>query len=111
MVMSINTNSGAMAALQNLSKTSQSLETTQLRITTGLRVNGPKDDAATFAIAQNMSISPVTASVSFKASSPILELRRLMLPSSLRTRGRSEISKKMPDIQRAVTQYIFQKEM
>jgi flagellin len=52
--MSINTNSGAMAALQNLSKTSQSLETTQLRITTGLRVNGPKDDAATFAIAQNM---------------------------------------------------------
>ncbi|MDP6269140.1 MAG: flagellin, partial [Alphaproteobacteria bacterium] len=54
MVMSINTNSGAMAALQNLSKTSQSLETTQLRITTGLRVNGPKDDAATFAIAQNM---------------------------------------------------------
>ena len=30
------------------------LENTQLRITTGLRVNGPKDDASTYAIAQNM---------------------------------------------------------
>ena len=27
---------------------------TQLRVTTGLKVNGPKDNAATFAIAQNM---------------------------------------------------------
>jgi len=30
------------------------LETTQLHITTGLKVNGPKDDAATYAIAQRM---------------------------------------------------------
>ena len=54
MVMSVNTNPGAMIALQSLSKTNSMLGTTQLRITTGLRVNGPKDDAATFAIAQNM---------------------------------------------------------
>jgi flagellin len=54
MAMSINTNSGAMLALQNLSKTNRGLEMTQLRVTTGLRINGPKDDAATFAIAQNM---------------------------------------------------------
>ena len=54
MAMSVNTNSGAMIALQSLSKTSKMLEMTQLRVTTGLRVNGPKDDAATFAIAQNM---------------------------------------------------------
>ena len=54
MVMSVNTNVGAMIALQSLSKTSRELETTQLRVTTGLRVNGPKDDAATYAIAQNM---------------------------------------------------------
>ena len=51
---SVNTNPGAFIALQNLSSTNKSLETTQLRITTGLRVNGPKDDASTFAIAQNM---------------------------------------------------------
>ena len=54
MVMSVNTNAGAMIALQSLSATNRSLETTQLRITTGLKVNGPKDNAATFAIAQNM---------------------------------------------------------
>ena len=54
MVLSINTNAGAMIALQSLSETTRSLETTQLRVTTGLKVNGPKDDAATFAIAQNM---------------------------------------------------------
>src|SRR5688572_2553071 len=51
---SINTNSGAAIALQNLSKTNSTLETTQLRITTGLKVNGPKDDASTFAIAQRL---------------------------------------------------------
>src|SRR3954468_16640821 len=54
MSMSINTNAGAMIALQSLSATTRNLETTQLRVTTGLRVAGPKDDAATFAIAQNM---------------------------------------------------------
>ena len=54
MAMSVNTNAGAMVALQSLSKTNSVLEGVQLRITTGLRVNGPKDNAATFAIAQNM---------------------------------------------------------
>ena len=54
MAMSINTNAGAMIALQSLTATTRALETTQLRVTTGLKVNGPKDDAATFAIAQNM---------------------------------------------------------
>ena len=54
MVMSVNTNVGAMIALQNLAITNKMLINTQLRVTTGLRVNGPKDDAATFAIAQNM---------------------------------------------------------
>ena len=52
--MSVNTNVGAMVALQNLAITNKMLINTQLRVTTGLRVNGPKDDAATFAIAQNM---------------------------------------------------------
>jgi flagellin len=54
MVMSVNTNPGAMVALQSLTKTTNQLQSAQFRITTGLRVNGPKDDAATFAIAQNM---------------------------------------------------------
>ncbi len=54
MGLSINTNRGAMAALQNLNSTNKMLERTQLNITTGLKVNGPKDDASTYAIAQNM---------------------------------------------------------
>ena len=54
MAMSVNTNSGAMIALQSLSKTNKVMEEIQIRITTGLRMNGPKDDAATFAIAQNL---------------------------------------------------------
>lgn len=54
MTLSINTNQGAMIALQQLNNTNNMLEKTQLRITTGLKVNGPKDDASTYAIAQNM---------------------------------------------------------
>ena len=54
MVLSVNTNIGAMIALQNLNSTNSKLEKAQLNITTGLKVNGPKDDASTFAIAQNL---------------------------------------------------------
>lgn len=54
MVFSINTNTAANIALQNLTVTSQQMTQTQLNITTGLKVNGPKDDASTFAIAQSM---------------------------------------------------------
>jgi len=54
MVLSVNTNTGALVALQNLAKTSKELDVAQLRITTGLRVNGPKDDASNFAIATRL---------------------------------------------------------
>ncbi|MCZ6523147.1 MAG: flagellin [Alphaproteobacteria bacterium] len=54
MALSVNTNVGAMIALQNLNKTTGLLEQTQLRVTTGLKVNSPKDDASTFAIAQTL---------------------------------------------------------
>ena len=54
MVLSINTNAGAMAALRNLTTSTNDLEKTQLRVTTGFKVNGPKDDASTFAIANNL---------------------------------------------------------
>ncbi|MBT3781567.1 MAG: flagellin [Rhodospirillaceae bacterium] len=54
MPLSVNTNQGAMLALQNLAKTNSQMEKTQLAITTGLRVSGPKEDASSYAIAQNM---------------------------------------------------------
>ena len=51
---SVNTNFGAMVALQQLNKTNSDLETAQTRINTGLRVASAKDDGAVFAIAQGM---------------------------------------------------------
>jgi len=50
---SVNTNVGAMVALQNLNKTSMDLASTQSRISTGLKVASAKDDGAAYAIAQS----------------------------------------------------------
>src|SRR5258708_2045200 len=52
MRFSVNTNTNALAALETLNLTQQSLTTTQTRITTGLKAAGAADDASTFAIAQ-----------------------------------------------------------
>jgi flagellin len=52
--VSINTNSGAMVALEYLNQTNSQLNTVQNAISSGLKVAGPQDDGATFAIAQNM---------------------------------------------------------
>ena len=53
-MLSVNTNTGAMLALQQLNATNKDLAEVQTRINTGLKVAGPKDDGAVFAIAQNM---------------------------------------------------------
>ena len=52
--MSVNTNTAAMVALQNLTSTNKQLDITQNRINTGLEVAGAKDNGAVYAIAQNM---------------------------------------------------------
>ena len=52
MVMSVNTNVGAMIALQNLNATNAQLATTQNRINTGKSVANAKDNGAIWAIAQ-----------------------------------------------------------
>ena len=50
---SVNTNVGAMVALQNLNQTNSDLMTTQNRINTGKKVASAKDNGAIWAIAQN----------------------------------------------------------
>ena len=50
---SVNTNTGAMVALQSLNVTSSQLDITQNRINTGLKVGSAKDNGAIWAIAQN----------------------------------------------------------
>lgn len=52
--LSIQTNTSAGIALQQLTVTSNALQRTQLRITTGLKVPGPQEDAATFNIATRL---------------------------------------------------------
>ncbi len=49
---SVNTNSGALVALQNLQTTRVQLDTVQNRINTGKKVNTAKDNGAVWAIAQ-----------------------------------------------------------
>jgi len=53
MTNSVNTNVGAMVALQNLNSTNNDLQTTQARINTGRKINNAKDNGAVWAIAQN----------------------------------------------------------
>jgi flagellin len=53
-MISVNTNYGAMVALQNLNSTNMDLQNVQTRINTGLKVSSAKDDGGLFAIAQRM---------------------------------------------------------
>jgi flagellin len=53
-MLSVNTNTGAMIALQYLNQTQADLARTQSAVDTGLKVSSAKDDGAIFAIAQNM---------------------------------------------------------
>ena len=74
MTVSVNTNVGAMVALQNLNSTSSQLSATQNIISTGLKVASAKDDGAIYAIAQNQratvaSLDAVTDSLNRASSS------------------------------------------
>ena len=67
-MLSVNTNVGAMVALQNLNATNQQLTQTQQRISTGLKIASAKDNGATWAIAQgqratSMSLNAVKDSL------------------------------------------------
>ena len=53
-MLSVNTNAGALVALQNLDSTNKQLQQTQNRINTGLKVAGPQDNAAVYQIAQGL---------------------------------------------------------
>ncbi len=69
MGFSVNTNLGAMAALQSLNETNRGLAQVQSRINTGLSVSSTKDDSASYAIAQTLrgdlgGLKSVSASLS-----------------------------------------------
>lgn len=54
MGFSVNTNTGAMAALQSLTETNKGMAQVQSRINTGLNVSSTKDDSASYTIAQGL---------------------------------------------------------
>ncbi|MFZ2030554.1 MAG: flagellin [Vitreimonas sp.] len=62
-INSINTNYGALVALQSLNKTTTQLADTQNRISSGLKVSSAKDNGAVFAIAegQRARVSSLTS--------------------------------------------------
>jgi flagellin len=51
---SVNTNYGALVALQSLNNTNQQLANVQKRVSTGYRINDAVDDGAAFAVAQGI---------------------------------------------------------
>ena len=61
-VNSVQTNVGAMIALQSLNKTNTDLAATQKQVSTGYRVADATDDGAAFAVAQNVrsTVSSIT---------------------------------------------------
>ncbi|WP_334181974.1 flagellin [Novosphingobium sp.] len=68
MALSVNTNAGAMAALQSLNATNKSMNTVQSRINTGFNVASTKDDSAKYTVAQTLrgdlgKLSSVTSSL------------------------------------------------
>ena len=68
MTTSIHTNTSAMIALQNLNRTNDQLAATQSRVNTGLKVQGARDNAAVWAVAQGQradrgSLEAVTTSL------------------------------------------------
>lgn len=69
MGFSVNTNTGAMAALQSLTSTTKALSTTSSRITTGMNVASTKDNSAAYTTAQTLrsdlgGLQSVTSSLS-----------------------------------------------
>ncbi|WP_295215951.1 flagellin [uncultured Brevundimonas sp.] len=68
MTTSIHTNTSAMIALQNLNRTNDQLAATQSRVNTGLKVQGARDNAAVWVVAQGQradrgSLEAVTTSL------------------------------------------------
>jgi flagellin len=51
---SVNTNIGAMVALQSLNRTGEEMQSVQKRISTGFRVSDARDDGAAFAVAERV---------------------------------------------------------
>ena len=89
---SVNTNSGAMVALQSLNRTNEQMAVTQKRISTGLKVADAKDDGASFAVAQKVRADIAGLS----AANDQLGSARGLLDTTLQALGK--VSSKMAEM-------------
>ncbi len=74
MSMSINTNSISLNAQRNLSVSQSALATAMQRLSSGLRVNSAKDDAAGLAIAERMSAQVRGSNVAMRNANDAISL-------------------------------------
>jgi flagellin len=74
MSQSINTNLVSLNAQRNLSSSQSALSTSMQRLSSGLRVNSAKDDAAGLAIAERMSAQSRGMSVAMRNANDAISL-------------------------------------
>ena len=74
MSSTINTNIGSINAQRNLASSSTSLATAMQRLSSGLRVNGAKDDAAGLAIAERMDAQTRGMNVAIRNANDAISL-------------------------------------
>lgn len=66
MAINLNTNVASLNAQRNLGKSTEKLSTSYERLSSGLRINRAKDDAAGLAIAESLKVDARTASVAIR---------------------------------------------
>jgi flagellin len=117
---SVNTNTNALAALESLALTQQSLTTTQQRVSSGLKVGGAADDASTFAIAQgqrgdiagfqqvssSLSLGSATVAVALQGTTSISNTLNQLEAKVVQ--GLSSSASSLPSIQNDINSFIAQ---
>jgi flagellin len=127
MAISVHTNNSAMIALQNLNKTSNSLNDVQSHISTGLKIQNAKDNASVWAIAQGQradigalgsvrmsleraqSIAEVTLSAGESVSDILVQLKEKAVAAmdpSLDTQARKALNSDFQSLLRQITQVV-----
>lgn len=110
MVLSVNSNSSALAVLKALNNTTQQLATTQLRVTTSKNINSAQDNPTVYAVAQQQradistlssvtdglnraqSISDVAVSAGQSISDILNQIKTTLLSASDTTQNSSSIA-------------------
>ncbi|MFM7780865.1 MAG: flagellin, partial [Alphaproteobacteria bacterium] len=94
---SVNTNIGAMTALQSLNRTNEALAAVQKRVSTGFRVADAKDDGGAYAVAQSVrgDVAGLTA-----ANEQLGGLKGVV---DVTLHGLGQVSKSMVDLRTVLT--------